>query len=138
MALQVNAQFNQFVRFAANMISLAGRMPLTNSRGAFQESLSNVKGMEMFFGFSMEEDGINGGAATTVELPSYTLEVSEDGKTATVKAESEGTLHFLLVETSDSKRSVAGFKWTQEFTFDLSDPNEAKLVGCHVGQNIEV
>lgn len=105
---------------------------------AGRDNAPKIKGLEMFFGYSPAEDGTDGFMAVSMDKTTAVLEISGDGKTATVKYDMEGDILYNLAWGNDRKRRVAGFKWTQVMTFDLTDPNKARLAGVHIGQSLEV
>lgn len=105
---------------------------------AGRDNAQKIKGLEMFFGYSPAEDGTDGYAAISVQNTTVELEISKDGKTATLKFDTDGDICYGLVWGNDRKRRVAGFKWSQVMTFDLTDPNKARLAGVQIGQSLEV
>lgn len=122
-----------------NVTCFAQRIALPGTTKSQAMELAGLKGIEMFMGFPSDDDVIDYYKAFKVNDPSYRIEVSKDGKTATVWAENEGDLRFAMTENDDvTRRIVGGFKWTQKFTFDLSDSSKATLIDAHVGQTIKL
>ena len=87
-------------------------------------SLKGVEGANMILGGSFERE---------IDHEDYKLDISPDGKKATITSTHDGTLGFPYSSTSKIV-PVSKFTMTHVFSFDLSH-DEPVLTGYHLGQS---
>ena len=123
------------------LIDLMEKMGLSTIRDEFRMSGATpingpVKGMELLVS-SDPGDTVYKMPKTQAKETTFTLNVSPDGKSATVLVETKGDIVIALNAAKEKAQNPIGsFTWQQEFVFDLTG-DQPKIVEAHIGQQLE-
>ncbi len=144
----ISAFMNQSVGNAP--FSFGSRKPLEPTTRFHRPDMGKEKGFELFFSVDVDNgmfDGIDHVANS--QEHHYSLEVLDKGNKAILKTQITGPIQFNVKGPREGNAGpqksgtyywgnspVGTCKYEMEFEFDLSNPNEARLVSTHVGQTI--
>ena len=100
--------------------------------------MTSAKGYDMLFTPDTTHNPLFEPNLLTLALNlQYTLDVSDNGTKAKVTVHYSGNLKFGIDNSGDCNVNVTGtYAYETEFEFDLSDENEAKLIGTHFSQKL--
>ena len=128
---------NQLVgNFLYFNVSAQNPLPATPKFPDF--NLKSVKGFDLLLSADRTGGTFDEGL-TTKKGTVCILDVGPDGTTANVVVKSFGSVRFNVADAHEWGEIPMGTcDYEINFSFNLSDPNEAKLTGVHLGQTIEV
>jgi hypothetical protein len=144
----ISAFMNQSVGNAP--FAFGSRKPLEPTTHFKRPDMGNEKGFELFFSVDVA-NGMFDGVDHVVNSQDhhYNLEVLDHGSKAILKTQIKGPIQFNVkgpreknADPNDGSHyywgnsPVGECKYEMEFEFDLSNPDEARLVSSHVGQTI--
>ena len=101
--------------------------------------VTSAKGHEMLFAVDGFGDNFFDNSPIGNGASAYKLEISDDGTKAKITARFSGNILFRIAGSDICSENATGvYTYENEFEFDLSDANEAKLTGTHLSQVLEV
>lgn len=127
--------FNQMP--GSHMIAMSLKNPMPESPKYKEFNPAEMKGGEMFTAFDSKGNFFMYGATLVVKNTRGTLDISEDGKTATMRLYNDGYIEFGIEASGDNSHAAVGsFTWKQEFVFDLSG-DKPTIKSARIGQSLD-
>ncbi len=124
----------------ARFFARTGNDPVVamSARTAPYDEVMKGPGAERFASFDTSAGSCFGTWPVEPAEPKRSIEVSEDGKRATLTVETPARLKFGIKGSGeDASLPTGGIAWKQEFVFDLGGP-EAILTAARIGQELDV
>ena len=133
----ISTFMSQFSGYVFNALTLGSNPPATKKFKNFDVSSEN--GYNMLFTPDSTNPLFEHSLLMTASNLEYSLEVSDNGMKAKVTARLSGNLKFGMEGSGGCCHNATGtYTYENEFEFDLSDENEAKLTVARLSQKLGV